>query len=110
MYYLLQAANSGEAWANQIGNPQNIVERIIPTVEELRGRVDRVFYSFGDYDVAAIREFPDNVSLAALSVVSSATGAAKAIKTTPLMTIEDGMQLMIKAGGVCIPPARQIIK
>ncbi len=104
MFYLIQASNSAEAWANQIGNPQDIVERITPTVEELGGRVDRVFYSFGEYDVVAILEFPDNVSVAAMSVVASATGATRSIKTTPLMTIEEGMKIMTRAGEVAYRP------
>ena len=104
MFYLIQASNSAEAWANQVENPQNIVERITPTVEELGGRIDRGFYSFGEYDVVAIPEFPGNVSVAAISVAESATGATKSIKTTPLMTIKEGMKIMTRAGEVAYGP------
>ena len=100
MFYLIQAANSAEAWANQIENPQNIVERITPTVEELGGRINRGVYSFGEYDVGAILEFPGNVSVAAISVAKSATGATRSIKTTPLMTNKEGMKIMTRAGEV----------
>jgi hypothetical protein len=41
-------------------------------------------------------EAPDNVSAAGLSMAVSAGGALKAIKTTPLMTIEEGIQAMKK--------------
>ena len=105
MFYLIQASNSAEAWANQVENPQNIVERITPTVEELGGRIDRGVYSFGEYDVVAIPEFPGNVSVAAISVAESATGATKSIKTTPLMTIEEGMKITTRAGEVAYRPA-----
>lgn len=104
MFYLIQASNSAEAWADQIGNPQNIVGRITPTVEELGGRVDQGFYSFGEYDVVAILEFPGNVSVAAMLVVASATGATKSTKTTPLMTNEEGMEIMMRAGEVAYRP------
>jgi hypothetical protein len=45
---------------------------------------------------------PDNVSAAAMSMVVSAGGAAKAIKTTPLMTVEEGLQAMRKAGEAAV--------
>jgi len=98
-YYLLQAAYTGEAWGTQIGDPQNRLEAIRPVVEGLGGRIESGFFAFGEYDIVLITEFPDNVSAAAFSVAASAGGAAKAIKTTPLMTIEEGMEVMRKAGG-----------
>ena len=53
--------------------------------------------SFGDYDVVSIIDLPDNVSAAALSIAASASGAIKSIKTTPLMTTEEGVRAMEKA-------------
>ncbi len=53
-------------------------------------------YAFGDYDVIALVEAPDNVSVAALSLAVTASGALTAIKTTPLMTVEEGMAAMRK--------------
>ena len=47
----------------------------------------------------AIAEFPDNVSVAAFSVAASAGGAVKSIKTTPLMTADEGIEMMRKAAG-----------
>lgn len=51
---------------------------------------------FGDYDVIFIMEAPDNVSAAAVSMAVSAGGAAKAVHTTPLMTIEEGVRAIRK--------------
>jgi hypothetical protein len=42
---------------------------------------------------------PDNVSAAAFSVAVSAGGAVKGMKTTPLLTMEEGMDVMKRAGG-----------
>jgi uncharacterized protein with GYD domain len=58
-----------------------------------------MYYAFGEYDVVGVTDFPDNVSAAALSMVASAGGAVKAIRTTPLMTVEEGIQAMRKGGG-----------
>jgi len=58
--------------------------------------VEALYYAFGDYDVIALVEAPDNVSVAALSLAVTASGALTAIKTTPLMTVEEGMAAMRK--------------
>ena len=98
-HYLFQVAHTGEAWGAQIRGPQNIIDRVGPAVEGLGGRIESVFYAFGEYDVVAIAQFPDNVSAGAFSVAASAGGAVKALRTTPLLTVEEGMEMMRKAGG-----------
>ena len=103
-HYLLQASYTGEAWGTQIRGPQNVIDRVRPAVEGLGGSIDSVFYAFGEYDVVAIVQFPDNASAGAFSVAASAGGAVNAIKTTPLITIEEGMEMMRKAGGAGYRP------
>jgi len=56
-----------------------------------------MYYCFGEYDAVAIAEFPSNDAAAAFSLAATAGGAIKAVKTTPLMTIEDGLSAMRKA-------------
>ena len=103
-HYLLQASYSGESWGTQIKGPQNVIDRVRPAVEALGGSVDCAFYAFGEYDVVAIIQFPDNASAGAFSVAASAGGAVNAIKTTPLMSVEEGMEMMRKAGGAGYRP------
>ena len=98
-YYLIQATYTGDAWGTQIANPQTPLDRLRPSVESLDGTFESFFYALGEHDVVAIAEFPDNVSVGAFSVAAAAGGALKAIKTTPLMTIFEGMDMMRKAGG-----------
>lgn len=43
-------------------------------------------------------EAPDNVSAAAIGLAVSAGGACKAYKTTPLISIDEGIEAMRKAG------------
>ena len=105
-YYLFQAAYTPEAWATQVRSPQNRVEAVQPALERLGGKFESVFYAFGEYDVVAIVQMPDNVSMAAISLALASGGALKAVKTTPLMTVEEGMEAMRKAGGTGYrPPA-----
>lgn len=103
-YYMLQGAYTSEAWATQIANPQNRIEVVRPMFERLGGRIETVYYAFGEYDVVVIAEFPDNVSAAAISVAINAGGAFKAAKTTPLLTVEEGIEVMRKAGGAGYRP------
>ncbi len=103
-YYMIQAAYTPEAWATQIKNPQNVVDRVGSAIEGLGGKIVGAWYSFGDYDIVAIAEYPDDVSAAAFSMAAAAGGSVRAAKTTPLLTVEDGMDAMKKAGGSSYKP------
>jgi uncharacterized protein with GYD domain len=74
-----------------------------PVLEQLGGRFVHAFLAFGDYDVVAICETPDNVSQSAFSLAAYATGHLTSVKTTPLVTVEDGMKAMGKAGAIAYP-------
>ena len=105
--YLFQFAYTSESWATQLQNPQNRVAQVTPFVEKLGGRFEWVYYAFGEYDIVGVVELPDNVSAAAFSMAIAAGGAAKAFKTTPLMTVEEGIQAMGKGAEAGYrPPAR----
>jgi uncharacterized protein with GYD domain len=105
--YLFQASYTNEAWAAQVSHPQNRMDVIRPVIERLGGRLESAYLSFGDYDVVVIAEMPDHVSAAAFSLAASAGGGVKAVKTTPLMTIEEGIEAMKKAAGAGYrPPGR----
>jgi uncharacterized protein with GYD domain len=102
--YMFQAAYTNEAWAAQIGNPQNRIEQVRPVIERLGGKILSAYYAFGEYDLVAIIEAPDNVSVAALALAVAAGGAMKAQKTTILMSIEDGLAAMRRASGTGYRP------
>lgn len=96
-YYLVQAAYTPESWAAQIRAQPDPRVRVNGLAEAVGGRFDSLFYCFGEYDVVGIGEFPSNDAAAAFSITASAGGAIKAVKTTPLMTIEEGLGAMKKA-------------
>ena len=95
--YMYQVAYSSEAWASLVKTPQDRIEAVRPAVQKLGGKIESAYYTFGDYDLIAIVSMPDNVAAAAFSIAASAGGSVTAIKTTPLMTIKEGMQAMRKA-------------
>ncbi len=103
-YYMLQGSYTSEAWAAQIKNPQNRVEVVRPIFEGLGGRIESAFFAFGQYDVVVIVEFPDNVSAAAISVALAAGGGFRASETTALMTMEEGLEMLKRAGSTGYRP------
>ncbi len=102
--YLFQAAYSTEAWAAQVKNPENRVEAVRSSVERLGGHIEHAFFTFGEYDILAIIDFPENVNAAAWAIATAAAGTVRTGKTTPLMSIEDGLEALRRAGGAGYRP------
>ena len=103
-HYLIKVAYTPEAWATLVKKPQNRIDAVRPVVEQAGGKIEAAYLSFGKYDVILLAELPDNVSAAALAIGFSAGGALKAVKTTPLMTWEEGIAAMKKAGQISYKP------
>ena len=98
--YLLQVAYTPQAWAALLKNPQDRTQVLRPVLEKLGGKFDTAYFAFGDYDVVAVLELPGDIDAAAFSIAAAAGGAIKSIKTTPLMSIADGISAMQKAGRI----------
>jgi uncharacterized protein with GYD domain len=106
---MYQAAYTSESWAAQLKNPQNRVEAVgRQACEAVGGKLVGGWYCFGDYDVVFICDVPNNESMSAIALAVAAGGAAKASKTTVLMTGAEGMGAMKKADVVAktYKPAR----
>ena len=95
--YLFQVAYTSESWAKQVRDRGNVLERIQPLLEACSGNVVSCFYAFGDYDLILIADFPTEEDAAAFSLAATAGGSLKAIKTTPLLTVEQGLKAMERA-------------
>ena len=96
--YLLQVAYSREGWEALIKHPQNRIEAVTPAIEKLGGKVKHAWFAFGDKDVIIVAEMPDNVSAAAIAIAFAGGGACKSVQTTPLLTVEEAVTAMKKAG------------
>lgn len=104
-HYLHQVAYSREGWQTLIAQPQNRVEIVRQAIEKLGGKIVSAWFAFGDYDVVVITEMPDNVSAAGLAIAFAGGGACKSVHTTPLLTAEEALQAMRKAGESGYRPA-----
>ncbi len=93
-HFLAQLAYTPEAWATQLRSPQNRIEQVRPALEKVGGRFEGVWYAFGEYDLVFVMEAPDNAAAAAFALAVAAGGSVKSYKTTPLMSIEEGLGAM----------------
>ena len=87
--YLLQANYVGEGIKGLLkegGTSRRTAAE--KAIKSLGGTVEAFYYAFGETDVYVIAELPDNVSMAALALTVSASGAVTA-KTTVLMTPQE---------------------
>ncbi len=97
-YYMFQASFTPDAWAKMVRQPQNREAAMRPTFEKLGGQLIGYWFAFGESDVVVIAQLPDSASAAAAAVSAFSGGALKSIKTTVLMTAEESMEAMRKAG------------
>jgi uncharacterized protein with GYD domain len=63
-------------------------EAVEQLAESIGASIEAFYYAFGDDDVFIIADAPDNVAMAAVSLMVNASGAIKG-KTTVLMTPEE---------------------
>ena len=96
-FYLIQAAYTPDAWAALVKAPQNRLEAVRPVVEKLGGKLEHVWLAFGEYDIVGVVEMPENTDAAAFAMATAAGGALKAFKTTPMLSVEEGLEAMRKA-------------
>lgn len=98
--YLLQISYTPEAWAALIQNPVDRKAAISGAIAKLGGTMEHAWFAFGDYDIIGVLSMPSNASAAALAAAVSAGGACKSVKTTPLLSIAEGIEAL-KAAAAC---------
>jgi uncharacterized protein with GYD domain len=87
--YLFQASYTAQGVAGiRQGGGSSRVDAITATVEGVGGRVESVYFSFGDDDLIAVFDLPNNEAATAISLTVNATGAVS-VKTTVLITPEE---------------------
>jgi uncharacterized protein with GYD domain len=96
--YMTQFTYTTEAWNALSQNPEDRREAIGGLLENMGGRLLSFYYSFGEYDGVFTWEAPDEGTAAATILAALSPGHVKAIKTTSLLSVEDAMGAMRKAG------------
>jgi uncharacterized protein with GYD domain len=96
--YMTQVGYTPEAWAALTQNPENRSQAFDGLAQSMGGRMLSFYNSFGEYDVVVIYEAPDESTAAAIVLAAVSVGHLSAAKTTVLLSAEEGMEAMRKAG------------
>ncbi len=104
-HYLVQLCYKSEAWAAMLKNPHDRAQAVEGAIQKLGGKMERFWFSFGEYDMIGIVEMPDSVAAAAFAMAIGAGGACVNVKTTPLISTQQGVEAMKKAATCGYKPA-----
>src|SRR3954447_3870250 len=99
-YYLIEVGYTPQSWSTQVESQPNVIDRIGPAVKALKGKIESVYYAFGDSDLIAIVDFPTPEDAVAFALAVNSSGALRSYKTTPLLTVEQGRASMKRAASV----------
>lgn len=98
--YLSKFSYAPDTWAKLIGKPEDRRLAAQSYIESVGGKLHGFWYAFGTYDGYNLWEAPDNVSMAAVALAISAGGALSSFETTVLLTVDETMDALRKAGKV----------
>jgi uncharacterized protein with GYD domain len=98
--YLSKFSYTSETWARLIGNPEDRRKAAQSYIESVDGKLHGFWYAFGSHDGYTLWEAPDNVSMAAVALALSSGGAISSLETTVLMSVDEAMEAMNRAGQV----------
>jgi uncharacterized protein with GYD domain len=96
-HYLIEVGYTAQAWSSQIDAQANVVDRITPALKACDGRIESIYYAFGDADLVGIMDFKTPEDAAAFALAVTASGALRSYKTTPLLSVEQGLASMKRA-------------
>jgi uncharacterized protein with GYD domain len=106
-HYLIEATYTPASMSAMIQSPQDRPKIMRAVIEGLGGKLENAWLAFGDYDVVLICQMPNAQSMAALSMAVSAGGGVSAIRTTPLLSWDEGILAMRQAAQAGYqPPGR----
>jgi uncharacterized protein with GYD domain len=98
--YLSRFSYTPETWARLIQNPEDRRAAAAEYIESVGGKLHGFWYAFGEHDGWNLWEAPDNVSMAAVALAIGAGGAISSFETVVLLTVEETMEAMQKAGSI----------
>ena len=102
--YLSRFSYTPEAWARLIENPEDRRAAATEYIESVGGKLHGFWYAFGEHDGWNLWEAPDNVSMAAVAMAIGGGGALSSLETVVLLTVEEAVEAMHKAGSIRYRP------
>src|SRR5215470_3579576 len=106
-WYMLRAKLTQTSVQGLVTKPQDRKLAVSKLVKSLGGKLHHYFFAFGQHDVVLILELPGHDEAMALVMAAANTGSIADAETTVLVTSEDAIGAMKKAGeagGSYVPP------
>jgi uncharacterized protein with GYD domain len=98
--YLTKFSYTPATWTRLIGKPEDRRKAAQSYIESVGGKLHRFWYAFGAHDGYTLWEASDNASMAAVVLAITGGGALSSLETTVLMTVDETMDALRKAGQV----------
>jgi uncharacterized protein with GYD domain len=98
-HFMFQGNYTHAALQKMLAKPE---DRSVPAgklAKSLGGKLREFYLSFGEFDVVAIAELPDEEAAATFSLTVSGAGHITNLRTTRLLTASEAMKAMGRAGG-----------
>ena len=102
--YLTRFSYTPETWAKLIKSPEDRRAAAREYIEGVGGKLHGFWYAFGAHDGYNLWEAPDNVSMAAVVLAIGSGGALSTVETTGLMTVDETLEALEKAGSIRYRP------
>jgi uncharacterized protein with GYD domain len=96
-HYLIEVGYTAQAWNTQIDTEANVIDRITPALKACGAKLECMYYAFGDRDLVGIIDFKTPEDAAAFALAVGSGGALSMYRTTPLLTVDQGIKSMGKA-------------
>ena len=94
--YMYQASYTAKSMADQLKAPEDPLEVIRPTLEELGATIVVAGFPFGEYDVVIVYEAADDMTAASVAMAVAAAGEVRSGKTTRLLSGEEWLESLRK--------------
>lgn len=98
--YMAEFNYTPEVWAGLIKSPENREETVSRILEDVGCKLHNLWYAFGPTDGFALIEAPDIVTEAGITLAIIASGAFRKFETHVLMTQDELLEALSKAGEV----------
>ena len=97
-YYLFKGRYTTDSIKSLVSKPEDREVAARKMIEALGGKLHHLFFCFGEEDIIALIEAPDDETMAAGALLVGASGTMSGGSTTKPMTAKEAMKAMKKAG------------
>jgi uncharacterized protein with GYD domain len=105
--YLIQFNYTPQAAAAMLKNPSNRAEVLGPMIEAGGGKLEHYYFEVGGNTGYMVALYPDQKSLDVITAAIFAGGAVTSIKSTAIITAEEGVDIYKKAASMVYRPPQE---